>query len=326
MSVLLTGATGRIGIIFARRLAQDGVPMRALVRETSDTSELDALGAESIVAHFDDEAGLARAVEGCEVVYHLAVSRDASGAGSAQAVNVDGTERLARAAARAGVSRFVHASTLGVYGLVTGGVVDEHRPPRPNTLYRQTKLEGEVAVRRVEAETNLPVTIVRIPKVVGAGAVRWAGFYRAVANQQIRLVGNGANRIQPVHNTDLVEALIRCGAASAAAGETYALAGPEAVSLRRFADLVAEELGVPPPPPGPPALLHRLYLEAEDRLFRWTGRTLRGAHQRELFVLDRATSTAKAERDFGYAPSWAIEDSIHQMAEDFRQRELIPRV
>lgn len=325
MSVLLTGATGRIGLVFARRLADEGVPVRALVRESSDTSELDALGVDSIVARFDDEAGLARAVEGCEVVYHLAVSRDASGAGSAHAINVDGTERLARAAARAGVSRFVLASSLGVYGLVTSGVVDEARLPRPNTAYRKTKMEGERAVRRVEAETGLPVTIARIPKVVGAGAVRWAGFYRAVLNQQIRLVGNGTNRIQPIHNMDLVEALIRCGTVHEAAGETYVLAGREAVTLRRFADLVASVLGVPPPPPGPPAILHRLYLEAEDRLFRWTGQTLPFAHERELFVLDRAVSTAKAERDLGFAPARSIEGSIFEMAEDFRQRDLIPR-
>jgi len=325
MTVLLTGATGRIGLVFARRLVADGVRVRALVRETSDTTELDALGVDTIVGHFDDADALARAVEGCEIIYHLAVSRDASGAGSAQAVNVDGTERLARAAARSGVARFVHASTLGVYGLVTSGIVDEGRPLRPNTAYRQTKMEGEIAVRRVETETGLAVTIARIPKVVGAGSVRWARFYKVIATQQIRLVGNGANRIQPVHNTDLVEGLIRCGTTPAAAGETYVLAGPEAITLRRFADLVAGALGVPPPPSGPPAILHRLYLEAEDRLFRWAGRTLPGAHQRELFVLDRAVSTSKAERDLGYAPAWTLEDAIEEMAQDFRQRDLIPR-
>ena len=325
MTVLLTGATGRIGLVFARRLVADGAHVRAIVRETSDTDELDALGVETVVCRFDDADGLARAVEGCEIVYHLAVSRDASGAGSARAINVEGTERLARAAARAGVTRFVHASTLGVYGLVTSGVVDENRAVRPNTAYRKTKMDGELALRRVEAETGLPVTIARIPKVVGAGSVRWAGFYRVIQDQHLRLVGNGSNRIQPVHNTDLVEGLIRCGTVPAAAGETYVLAGPEAIALRRFATLVADTLGVPPPPAGPSAHLHRLYLEAEDRLFRWTGRTLPGAHQRELFVLDRPVSTAKAERDLGYAPTWTLPDSVQEMADDFRQRGLISR-
>ena len=325
MSVLLTGATGRIGLVFARRLAADGVPTRAFVRATSDTTELDALGIETVVGAFDDREALDRAVEDCDIAYHLAVSRDASGKGSAQAVNVEGTERLARAAAAAGVQRFVHASTLGVYGLVTDGIVDEERPLKPNTAYRQTKLEGEGAVRRVESETGLPVTIARIPKVVGAGSVRWAGFYTAIQDQEIRLVGNGTNQIQPVHNTDLVEVLIRCGTVAAAAGETYVLAGAEPVTLRRLADLVAATLGVPPPPSGPPAILHRLYLEAEDRLFRWTGRTLPGAHQRELFVLNRPVSTGKAERDLGYAPAWTLSDAIDEMAEDFRQRGLISR-
>lgn len=323
MTVLLTGATGKIGVVAARRLAADGVSTRALIRETSDTSELSTLGVETVVGGFDDAGSLARAVEGCDVVYHLAVSRNATD-GGAYAVNVAGTERLARAAAAAGVGRFVLASTLGVYGLVTSGIVDEGRRPRPNTAYRQSKLEGERAARRAAAETAMDVTIARIPKVVGAGNVRWAGFYRAVATGKIRLVGNGANRIQPLHNTDLVDGLLRCGTVSCAAGETYVLAGPEPVRLRTLADLVAASLGVRPPPPGPPAGLHRLYLEAEDRLFRWAGWTLPYAHERELFVLDRAVSTAKAERDLGFAPAWSIEASVEDMAADFRKRRLLP--
>lgn len=325
MTVLLTGATGRLGLVFARRLAEDGVRVRALVRETSDVRALAPLGVEPVVARFDDAGALARAVAGCEVVYHLAVARRPSGdpASSPRAVNVEGTERLARAAATAGVDRFVLASTLGVYGLVTGGIVDEARPVRPNTAYRKTKAEGEAAVRRVAAETGLPVAVARIPKVVGAGSDRWVGFYRAVAERRIRLVGNGANRIQPIHNTDLVDALIRCGTAPAAAGATYVLAGPEPVSLRALADLVADALGVPAPPAGPPAVLHRAYLKAEDRLFRWAGWTLPFARQRELFVLDRVVSTARAARELGFDPQWAIAASVREMADDFRARGLL---
>ena len=326
MTVLLTGATGRIGLVFARCLVERGTNVRALVRDTTDASSLDALGVESVVARFDDAASLARSVAGCEIVYHLAVSRKAHGgrSSSAHAVNVEGTEQLARAAAAAGVGRFVLASTLGVYGLVTGGIVDEARPIRPNTAYRQTKADGESAVRRVGAETGLSFAIARIPKVVGSGSVRWAGYFRAVAEQSVRLVGNGGNRIQPLHNIDLVDGLIRCGTAPTAGGETYVLAGREPVSLRRMSDLVADVLGVPAPLPGPPAVLHRAYLEAEDRLFRWTGLTLPYAHQRELFVLDRVVSTAKAQRDLGFGPIWTIEESVREMVGDFRSRGLLP--
>lgn len=325
MTALVTGATGRIGRVLVERLVGEGESVRALVRPTSDTAALDALGVDLVEAPLTDAEALARAADGCDVVYHLAVSRDAQAPPTRNAhyVNADGTDALARAAATAGVGRFVFASTLGVYGLVTDGVVDEERPARPNTAYRRSKLDGEVALRRIETEADLPVTIARISKVVGAGAVRWAGFYGVVADGTLRLVGNGANRIQPAHNTDIADGLIRCATVPEAAGETYILAGAEPVTLRAFADLVADALGVPPPPPGPPSILHRTYLELEDLLFRTMGRTLPGAHERELFVLNRVSSIEKARRELGYAPQWSIEASVEQMAEDFRARGLL---
>ena len=69
---LVTGATGLLGSHIAERLVQAGQPVRVLVRATSDTSILDRLGVEKIVADLANPASLAAACQGVKVVYHAA--------------------------------------------------------------------------------------------------------------------------------------------------------------------------------------------------------------------------------------------------------------
>ncbi len=69
---LVTGATGFVGSHLVQVLVEAGVGVRALVRPTSDTRNLQALGIRRIESSLEDEAGLARAAEGADVVYHLA--------------------------------------------------------------------------------------------------------------------------------------------------------------------------------------------------------------------------------------------------------------
>ncbi|WP_412069235.1 NAD-dependent epimerase/dehydratase family protein [Rubrivirga sp. IMCC43871] len=325
MTALVTGATGQIGRVLVDRLVEEGMHVRAIVRPSSDTAHLAGLGVETVVCRLDDPGALAEAARGCDVVYHLAVARGRppETATTSRRVNIDATEALAQAASSAGVGRFVFASTVGVYGLTRGGVVDESRPLRPNSPYRQSKAEGEAALRRVEAETGLPVVIARISKTVGPTAVRTAGLYQVIAGRAFRLVGGGANRITPAHTRDIADGLVRCANTPAAAGETYVLAGSDAITWRSYVDLIAASVGVPPPPAGVPATLHRAYLRADALLFRATGHTLPRAHEREMFVMDRVCSIDKARRELGYAPAQPMEVAVQQMAEAFRARGLI---
>ena len=71
-SVLVTGATGFVGSHLVERLVEGGVRVRALVRSTSDVSRLERLGVERTVGSLEDAGALVRALEGVEVVFHLA--------------------------------------------------------------------------------------------------------------------------------------------------------------------------------------------------------------------------------------------------------------
>ncbi|MET0387835.1 MAG: aminotransferase class III-fold pyridoxal phosphate-dependent enzyme, partial [Polyangiales bacterium] len=113
---LVTGATGFIGGHLAERLAREGYPVRCLVRPSSDTRLLDALGVELLEGDLTDATSLQRAAEGCRYVVHSgAMVSDWGTQREIAAVNVLGTRHVLEAAARAGVERFIHVSTTDVY-------------------------------------------------------------------------------------------------------------------------------------------------------------------------------------------------------------------
>ena len=151
-SCVITGATGFIGGHLAERLVQQGVPVRCLVRSTSDTSRLETLGVDIAVADLVDPNSVARAVDKCRYVFHCgALVSDWATTDEIERVNVVGTRNVLQAAADASVERFVHLSTTDVYGYPGGAPVDETRPAGPfRNWYAQTKLEAEAEVRRVE--------------------------------------------------------------------------------------------------------------------------------------------------------------------------------
>src|SRR5262245_60457917 len=122
MKVLVTGATGFTGGHLAQYLAGRGDEVRALVRPASrarfDRSPLPAKRVTPADGDLMDRTAVGRAVEGVDVVYHIAATyREAGQPDSAyRAINVEGTRNILEAARAAGVTRVVHCSTGGVHG------------------------------------------------------------------------------------------------------------------------------------------------------------------------------------------------------------------
>src|SRR5574337_2141606 len=157
--VLITGVTGFIGGRLARRLRGEGqVRLRGLTRDPAKARDLASLGVEVVRGDLSNPASIARAVEGCSVVIHAAaqVSSVPEREIFAQS-NVQGTENLLRAVAAAGVQRFVHLSSIAVFGLATSGEITEQSPRgHSGDPYCDTKFEAEELVLRYHREGHLP--------------------------------------------------------------------------------------------------------------------------------------------------------------------------
>jgi dihydroflavonol-4-reductase len=145
--VLVTGGTGFVGGLVLARLVAEGRPVRALVRRPADREQLPDPRVELALGDLRDEESLARAADGCAVVYHLAginqlCLHDPT---PLYAVNVEGTRHVLQAARRAGVRRVVHTSSAATLGGDGTRMVDESAPPPAEftSHYARSKFQAE---------------------------------------------------------------------------------------------------------------------------------------------------------------------------------------
>ena len=244
----VTGAAGFFSRALEPRLAERS-RLRGLFRSPSDRSEAWQVGGHEIVfGDLDDDEALRSLVEGADIVYHLAARREKDDVAASLRVNVLGTERLALAAASAGVRRLVYVSSISVYSATDApdGTITEEVEPRNIDLlnpYSATKYEGELALRRL-AETGdaPPFTIVRPTNVYGPWGRSWFLDWGARV-QRVPFVIGGNIPIDVVHVDDVAAGLIRAAGSPTAVNETLHM-GHESVLLADFATRVGRAVGV----------------------------------------------------------------------------------
>src|SRR5262249_61703358 len=114
---LVTGATGLLGSHIVEQLRKQGKSVRVLLRRGADRSWLDTQGVEYVQGDVTDPVSLRQACEGVDVVYHAAARVGDWGPWEEfQRITIDGTQNLVDAGIAAGVRRFVHVSSISVYG------------------------------------------------------------------------------------------------------------------------------------------------------------------------------------------------------------------
>jgi dihydroflavonol-4-reductase len=243
--VFLTGATGFIGSRLARRLAERGWRLRCLVRPSSRTAELEALGAELVRAELTDAAALTAAMEGADLAYHLAALYDIGvvDAAEMERVNVRGTRAFLDAVARTGVPRAVYVSTTVALGPVPQGSGDENtvHSGRPRSVYERTKLEAHRLARAAQAR-GLPLLVACPANVYGPGDDGPNGrFIADLLKGHLPGLPTRPSWFSYVHVDDVAEGLVRVGE-QGAPGSLYVLSGEEA-SLNDFARRAAALAG-----------------------------------------------------------------------------------
>jgi nucleoside-diphosphate-sugar epimerase len=322
-TVLVTGAGGFTGLALARTLVDRGYTVRGLVRSAAGQGELAATGAEVLSGDVRDQALVRRAIEGVEVVYHLAAVFRRAGVPDSEyrTVHVDATRQLIEAAAATGVRRVVHCSTVGVHGHVRGdGPATEDAPFHPMDIYQQTKLEGEWMARETARRVGMQVTVVRPGPIYGPGDRRLFKLIGGVARRRFRILGDGRPRFQMVYVDDLVEGFLLAGEHPDADGRTYILTGREAPTLRELVDEIAQVANVPPPrlrlPVWPFWLLGAaceavcVPLRIEPPIFR---------RRVKFFTSNRWFDTSRARQELGFLPKVDLRTGLVRTLESYRQ-------
>ncbi len=195
MRVLVTGGTGFIGSRLALECQERGDAVRVLGLENTpleaeNRQRLEESGAEVIVGSVTDRETVDEGLKGIDTVFHLAAAQHEMNVPDEhfRDINVGGTENLLRASMRHGVRRFIHGSTIGVYGSLEG-TISEESPCKPDNIYGRTKLEGESVV--LAASNEFPVVVIRIPEVYGPGDRRLLKLFRAIDRGLFLHIGSG---------------------------------------------------------------------------------------------------------------------------------------
>ncbi|WAS90914.1 NAD-dependent epimerase/dehydratase family protein [Nannocystis punicea] len=234
MKILVTGATGKVGSRLARRLADRGRHVRALVRDPGRAEALRGRDVELVRGDLLDVASLEAAVRGVDAVVHCAAFFRGATPEQAHAVNDLGTQNLASAARAASVKRFVFTSTGLVYGATGGRLAREDDPCTPAAAYPASKLAAE---RALFALDGLDVRVLRLPFVYGDGDPH--------VEEAVPMMRGfpPAQRMSIAHHADVAQAVARVLDTASPSHRIYNVADDEAPDL---ATLFAS-VGAPPP-------------------------------------------------------------------------------
>ena len=333
-TVLVTGANGFVGRHVCAYLHAAGLRVRAAVRATAPLPES---WQQAPIGDIGPETSWAVALDGVEAIVHLASHSPAPGAGTEDTaaayrrVNVAGTERLARAAAAAGVRRMVYVSTVKVNGEATadagrvpedGGSKKAPHPyplpegagmnlsftendePHPQDVYGRSKWEAEQLLKTIAAHGGLEVVILRPPLVYGPGVKgNFLSLLRLVVCGVPVPLRSVANRRSMLYVGNLADAVLRCLDAPQARGQTYLLSDGADISTPELLSRIASHLGCKARLwPLPVALLRGLgsLLGQGAAVARLTGSLL--------------VDSGKMRRELGWTPPFTLDDGLRETA------------
>jgi nucleoside-diphosphate-sugar epimerase len=317
----VTGGSGFIGGRLIERLVGDGYSVRALARSERSAAEVKASGGEPVDGDLDDVDALETGARGCDIAFHLAAALGTWGKrADFERVNVQGTENVLSACARANVERFVHCSTEAV--LLAGDPLvdaDERTRRRPDSPapYSATKARAEEAVERA-ARDGLVAVIVRPRFVWGRGdrTLLPALVERARAGR-LRWIGGGRHRTSTTHVDNAVHGMM-LAAARGGAGEIYFVTDGDPVVFRDFVTELLATQGVDAPRGTVPTAVARALATGSEAV--WRVLPLRGEPPLTRFQYWIASQEctlddSKARRELGYEPVVAREAGLAELRE-----------
>src|SRR5215470_6179553 len=232
MRIFVTGGSGFIGSRLAPLAIEAGhaVTVVTPINTPAERARCDALtkaGIKLVIAPLEDAAVITRELQGNDVVIHLAAAQHEAEQPESyfHRINVEGTRNLLDLAAKTGVRRFVHGSTIGVYGSAASGRLDEQSPLAPDNPYGRTKAAAEQVVRGLQSAMEW--SIVRISETYGPGDMRLLKLFRGVKKGRFPILGSGTNLHQLIYVDDLCRGLLAACEAPGAPEQTVVLAGSE---------------------------------------------------------------------------------------------------
>jgi nucleoside-diphosphate-sugar epimerase len=330
LSALVTGASGFIGGRLAERLAtEEGVRVHAMVRNPKKAERLRKLPLEIVKADLLDLSSLRKAISGCDLVFHCgALVRETGNRNEFVETNVKGTENILKTSTEAGVKKFIHFSSVAVYGLNPPDGADETTPYQPcGNLYCDTKIDSEEAVWAAHRKKGLPVVVIRPTNVYGPYSNPWTiRPIKLVNSGQMILINGGTGFCNYVYIDNLIDATLTATKRDQSVGQVYLITDGNAVMWREFFGCYAQMAGKPRMRSVPEWLGKGIALGMEIGS-KFTRKPPKITREAVRFLTRQARfSIDKARRELGYQPRFSLEEGMKLTEQWLRDDGYLPKL
>lgn len=314
MRVLITGAGGFIGSHLVEDQLNRG---REVTAVDLKVSWLETIGSNPkltiIEGDFANRSLLDPHLKGHDICFHLASAHLEKSVSDEYfwKVNVQATREFVERCYDAGISRFVHCSSVGVFGDIKNPPADEESECYPDVAYERSKLAGERAVLEFAQQCDYDVVVIRPAWVYGPRCPRTQKLFRTIKKGRFFYVGAGRTLRHPIYITDMVNGFEIAAAHENSRGEVFIMAGPRAVTLEELVNGIASSVGASPPRlklPKSVVWMGCLLLEAGAKA---TGREAPFTRRSMKFYTgNTAFSIEKARKMIGFNPVVDLQDGL----------------
>ncbi|TVQ81381.1 MAG: NAD-dependent epimerase/dehydratase family protein [Bradymonadales bacterium] len=317
--LLVTGATGFLGRHLVSRLQGLGFETRCLVRESSSSSPIDALGAEIYRGDLSDLEFLRQSLENRDILIHCAaLVSDWATVKEIEEANVLLTKRLLQAAKACGIKKFVHISTTDVYGHPGSPSVNESTP-LPTSFsnwYAETKRDAEQLVQA----SPLDYCILRPATIFGPYSTAMLGeIAKALCFGKMLMLNQGRSIAGLTFVDHVVDAILLIMENPKAKNQVFNISDESPVCWRQFLTDLSHGLGCPLNViqlPLPLAKIAGFGLEVSYRqlrsVFGIKSRPLLSRQAVQILSIDQSFSSQKIKSELGWAPAKTYEMGLKE--------------
>jgi nucleoside-diphosphate-sugar epimerase len=314
--IFVTGAGGFIGYHLSNFLASKGHTVIGVDLHYPRHSEGGYQnGFRAVTSDFRNWDLLEDLAQGVDIVFHLASAHLQTNLPDSEYwdINVHSIRPLMKFAFENGVRRFVHVSSVGVYGNLDAWPADETTSCKPQSIYGETKLAGEAEVMKFSAEYGFPVVILRPAWVYGAGCPRTLKIYRTLRKGRFIMIGSGDNLRHPVYISDMLSAFFLAMDSESAVGETFIIGGDRAITTAELVETFCKVFVLPKPGIKIPLSLGKVIVSGVETLF-YLVRMDPPLSKRslEFFHTNNSFDILKAKNTLGFSPRYSFEEGLNE--------------
>lgn len=308
--ILVTGSTGFVGTPLCNVLKKDGYAVREITRDKSQINGKNIIFIKSI----DSQTNWSEALEGVDTIIHLAARVHVMNEASInpledyREVNTFGSFRLAEAAIKRGVKKFIYISTIKVNGEVTVKPFTENSIPNPTDPYGLSKFEAENMLRSLCKESSMDLIILRPSLIYGPKVKGNLLRIMSVISRKIPLpFGCVNNKRTMLYLENLIDLIIFIVRKKEKINDTFLVADQDSISTKSLVESFASVLNP-----------KQILIPVPLFLLKLLGRLINKSEEIQRLTGNLEIDTRYLNQKLGWTPKYSTHQGLVETAESYK--------